>query len=265
MELTKRAIFTYGHKGGVGKSTFGAALLDYFRRHGIPCAAFDSDYAVRHLYQYYGTKADNDAPEDPLVGVSLVDLKQPRARDGLVNILDRNYPRILLDMPAGSATDLEEGFGLGTARALYEEYASCGYRITLATVITPIFASTEAVQIAFETFGRNVDHLVVKNLHYGEENQFPFFDGFEENGAMRYDKTKKSILQSGGMVIGLPKLRADTFAMIDKYALNFTNALESTTLSRADRSRVHQWREECGNVLRQAGHLLGLDDASVVA
>lgn len=260
MEPTRRAIMIYGHKGGVGKSIFGAALLDFFRRYGIPCAAFDTDFAIRHLHQYYGSRTgDPKVQDDPLTGVSLVDLHHPRERDGLINILDRKYPLILLDMPAGGAKDLQEGFGLGSAKALVDEYANCGYRITIATVITPIYAASEAVGLAWNTFQRDVDHVVVKNLCFGEENEFPFFDGLQVENEWTNDRHKKAVLASGGEVILLPKLRADTFALVDKYALSFTQALTDETLLRADRSRVHQWREETVKQIRKASHLLGIE------
>lgn len=268
MPETKRAIFVYGHKGGVGKSIFAGCTLDYFRRHDIPCAAFDTDSAIRHLFQYYGTRDDRVKPEsdDPMVGVSVVNLKQPRARDGLINILDKGYPRILIDMPAGGASDLEEGFGLGSPKALYEEYQKCGYRITIATVITPIFAASEATGAAVATFRTNVDHLVVKNLHFGEMDQYPFFDGYTEKGVLQNADTKKFILAAGGMVVGLPRLRPDTFAMVDRYGLSFSEACEDEVhLERADRSRVFQWRAECDRMLESAGHLLALSKSSVAA
>jgi hypothetical protein len=95
-----------------------------------------------------------------------------------------------------------------------------------------------------------VDYVVVKNLHFGEADKFKRFD---------QSKAKAQFLALGGIEMTMPDLFDDTYDVIDEKDLTFRQAVgEQSPLSRANRSRVHQWLKTMEVAIRQAGSYLGM-------
>lgn len=202
----KRAIFVVSQKGGSGKSTFSRALLDYSRfQNDQRVAAFDADGNVGQLLQYYGRR-DEQGKQDPLDGVFPFDIRDAIQRDNVINALDYEADMLLFDFPGGAVDALQNI--LQSERgitALAEEYHRAGYAVTVAIVISNILASANNVIRIMNTFGPDFNYLAVKNLFFGNEDDFLFFDGFTDpEGNTVGGKGRSKLLESGGNVISLP-------------------------------------------------------------
>lgn len=263
----KRALFVASQKGGPGKTTFTRGLLDYYRQNALRCAGYDADGRVGQLIQYYGTRDATGALEleqDPLAGVGYFDIRAEGERDTLLNVLDTDTDRLLFDLPGGVVHELSKVMDMDSQpKTLLKEYQRSGYRVTVVVVMIPVMASVRTVQEAITTFGDQVDYIAVKNLAFGDSEDFVLFDGYEINGERRGGKGKAALEQHQGVVMEMPRLSPRTYALLDLYNLTFAEAIDDTRLTRADRSRVYQWRESFYRNLESAADFLAIDKAKV--
>lgn len=270
----KRAIFTAAQKGGVGKTTMARGLLHYLRTTtALRVAAYDADGEVGQFLQFYGTRDEqgNLVPEqDPLKGCGFFGITASEERDMLLEAPADQPDVLLFDLPGGSVHLLG---GVGNAAEataedavmLFREYADAGYRCTLLHVISPMMSSSRNVIDAVQMYGDSVDHVVVKNLAFGDAADFVLFDGFENDaGEMIGGAGRREIERLGGKIIHLPRMQGRTYAMLDLYDLNFADALVSDRIGIADRARVKSWLRAFEAELAPARHLLGLDSAPQV-
>jgi hypothetical protein len=218
---------------------------------------------VGQLLQYYGQRDANGTlltEQDPLQGVSYFDVRVEAQRDGLLNALDTPAEVILFDLPGGVMHELAKVLdGNERPRALLKEYQRAGYRVTIVAVMTPILASIRTVQEAVSVFGEDADYLAVKNLAFGDEQEFVLFDGWvDDNHTPRGGKSKTVLLEHGGRILTMPRLLGRTYALLDLYHLTFTQAIEDRRLQLADRSRVYQWRAAFDDAIDPAADWLGI-------
>jgi len=237
----KRVIWITGSKGGTGKSTCARGLAHTLQVANKDFAAYDGDPENAQLFRYY-----NDVGN----GVTCIGLKQ---RDGVDDILSEMHqagtPLILVDVPAGGGeilVGLEEDIGFFSA------LSELGYGLTMVSLLSCSKDSVNQLKRTIEiTEGYDVAHVAVKNLFYGTAKEFALFDD---------SRTKRRLLENGGLVIEMRDLLKKTYDRLDKFDFSFQAALEtdSDMLSWPDARRVKQWTKHFEQQVTSTGGLFGL-------
>jgi hypothetical protein len=218
-----RIHFIGGEKGGVGKSVVARVLAQWFVDQSLPFAAVDGEISQGALIRYYRDftqTADLDA------------------LDSADQIVDRALAadrRVLVDLPAQSARMLESWMTGANVIAFAKEM---GIGLTFWHVCDGGFASVAYIERAIRTFGRDLEHVVVKN--FGRSNDFTQFD---ESDA------KHHLDELSGRVVELPQLDPAAMYRIDKFGLSFWAAIHRAegddALRPLERQRVKLWLERC--------------------
>lgn len=148
-EPSSRVIFTEGGKGGVGKTAFVAALVEWFNAHEIPYNLLDLDNenkARGSLTHYFRDKTRK------------VNIHTSEGLDSFIDVLDEGTPIVIADMGAGSGQVAHKWFD-----SMYESAREIGVVFTAVGIITPDPASVESVLSWAHALQHRVDYLIVKN------------------------------------------------------------------------------------------------------
>jgi hypothetical protein len=237
-QLQKRLILITGNKGGTGKSSFARGLVDVYCSLQVTCSAYDSDTQNPQLFRHY----------NKAVGIARINIALRGGADVLLDDLEQQKPAIaLVDLPAGAGDSFER---YEQDVQLISSASELGYRLTVVSVMSRVKDSVNALRLLMEFCGDRVDYVAVKNLHFGEAEKFKRFD---------QSKSKEQFFAIGGIEIVMPDLFDDTYDLIDEKDLTFREAVgENSALSRANRSRVHQWLKTMELEIRKAGQYLGV-------
>lgn len=236
----KRIIWGTGGKGGTGKSTFTRGALDVLSAAGVNVAAFDGDPENAQLHRYYQGIGK---------GVARTELAERDGGDDILEEMEENQPDVILvDVAAGGSQILMR---LEDESAFLSDATEMGYQFTVVSVLSPIKDSINMLKEAMVTTqGHNVQHIAVKNLHFGEEDAFELFDG---------SKTKRQFIEAGGIVLTMRDLLGKTYGLVDRGNLPFQLAMKKESgLSRGDRNRVQQWLTCFQDQMKLANGALGL-------
>ena len=238
----KRIIMVTADKGGTGKSTFARVLAHVLIKRNIKTLAFDADPRNPQLLRHYkGGFSD---------GVRTLDLSTGEDINALLDSLAEDYPVILLDLPAGIGELIEL---LETRLTLSQVAKENGYRITFATVLNRGIDCINSLLSLIDAFGEDVDHVVVKNLHFGSPEKFKRFDS---------SKTKTMLESMGTRVITLPDLDDDVVDTLDEKSLTYADALRPGAASISTRAWVNSFLTEAEPGIIQAADYLGLGDTN---
>ena len=236
----KRVVWVTGGKGGTGKSTFARGVLDTLLAQSITVSAFDGDPENAQLYRYYQRLGN---------GVVRTELAERDGGDDILAAMEEAQPDVILaDVAAGGSQILmhlqDESLFLSSAEEL-------GYAFTVVSVMSPIKDSVNMVREALEmTKGHSVQHVAVKNLHFGDADDFELFDD---------SKTKQQFEATGGVVLSMRDLFSKTYGAIDKENLPFQMATKKESgLPYGDRARVRQWLTCFHDQMLLANGALGL-------
>ncbi len=147
----KRAVFTMGGKGGVGKTAVATALADWYQARAVPVRMLDLDSenkAVGSLNHFY-----DDA--------SKVDIHTPAGLDVFVDELlaEGGAPVILADMGSGAGQVTGRWFD-----QMYPEVADL-VAFTAIGIITPDPASVDSVLAWASTLQNRARYLIVQNAN----------------------------------------------------------------------------------------------------
>ena len=251
----KRFVMVLTDKGGTGKSIMTRAIADRFQRDNVKALLVDGDGEVGQLFQFH-CKLDadgNPGKQSPGDGVLTMRVTgEEKERDKLLAMLDYDMPTVLVDMPAASLTalakfDAEVGF--------FDELKRSGYRATLVNVLSPFQSSTRTVRQMIDLAGKNADYVVVVNRWFGDDEDFYMWFGDDNN---KPSQGRDMLPEFGGIEIDLPKLQAGVMVAIDDLMLKFSDACESTSMTRPQRSRLIRWLKDTDAQLDKIGHLIGL-------
>ncbi len=173
----------------------------------------------------------------------------------MINALDYYADMLLFDFPGGALDALQNVLQSERGMtALAGEYQRAGYAITVAIVISNILASANNVIRIIKQFGPAYDYLAVKNLFFGDNEDFILFDGFQNpEGNSIGGMGRSKLIEHGGQVLCLPKLRGREYALLDLYSLGFTEAMHSPKLRRAEKSNIFHFLDAFKTALRDAG------------
>ena len=236
----RHVIWVTGGKGGTGKSTFARGALDTLVAAGVDVAAFDGDPENAQLHRFY---------KDVGSGVVRTELSARDGGDPLLNAMEEQQPEVILaDVAAGGSQILVH---LEDETGFLSDAAEMGYQFTVVSVLSPIKDSVNMLREAMDTTqGHSVQHVVVKNLHFGDPDDFELFDS---------SKTKQRFAEGGGIVLEMRDLFSKTYALVDKDNLPFRSAVaKESGLQRADRRRVQQWLTCFKDQMVTAAGALGL-------
>jgi len=157
-----RVIIIGPSKGGVGKSSVGAGLIDWFEKYEIPVSLVDMDPEIDKNGCLKSFRKD---------GVLKID---PRTEGGMVSLIDRcttNSPIVLADLGAGSGQSTFDFLEL-----LHSVVAEDGIVFTIILVITPDSASVmDALNWATKLQDK-VSYIVIRNKTKGKNSEFSYWD-----------------------------------------------------------------------------------------
>ena len=235
-----RLLWITGGKGGVGKSTLARALAHILPSAGVNVALFDGDPENAQLFRFYQNVGD---------GVVRTPLAKRDGCDDILAVMDEQRPGVVLvDAPAGGSQIL---LHLQEESGFLSEVAALGYAVTVVTVITPVMDSVNmVVQALATTEGHEVQQVVVKNLFFGQPDDFDLFDE---------SKTKVAFDAADGVVLLMRDLLGKTFTAIDKKSLSFEQALSKQGgVPYGDRARLKQWLTHLSDQVRAVPEVFGL-------
>lgn len=223
VQKMKRVIWVTGGKGGTGKSTFARGALDTLLTAGVNVAAFDGDPENAQLHRYYQGMGK---------GVVRTELAQRDGGDDILQVMEEQKPDVILaDVAAGGSQILMR---LEDESLFLSDMAEMGYAFTVVSVLSPIKDSVKMLKEAMDTTqGHGVQHVAVKNLHFGDADEFELLDK---------SKTKGRFEETGGVVLSMRDLLSKTYGKIDRENMPFSMALDKESgLPPGDRKRVRQW------------------------
>jgi MinD-like ATPase involved in chromosome partitioning or flagellar assembly len=145
----KRVILSMGGKGGVGKTSFMAALAEWFDANQIPLQLLDLDSenkARGSLTHFFGERAPK------------VNIHTPAGLDAFVDQLVEGAPVILADMGSGSGQVTYDWFD-----KMYPDVAAAGIVFTAIGVVTSDPASVESVLAWASHLQARTEYLIVEN------------------------------------------------------------------------------------------------------
>jgi len=126
---TSRVVFTQGGKGGVGKTAFMSALVEWYGTRKVPYTLLDLDIenkargSLAHFFP----------------GTRKVNIHTSEGLDSFVDVLDEGTPIVIADMGAGAGAVAHYWFD-----TMYTSAQEIGVAFTAIGVVTPDPASVES-------------------------------------------------------------------------------------------------------------------------
>lgn len=174
-QITKnRLVIVTGDKGGVGKSTFARGLVQTYLDKGQRFIGFDADSSNSQLLRFYGRHCHIEPLDIFKTGNidQFFDEMKTKANPKLGGDGEIIQPEslFLLELPPQSRRILrkfvEEMTFLETAEKHYN------IRVTMVVVISRVIDSINQLIDLHSFCGNQVDYIVVKNLFFGEPDEF---------------------------------------------------------------------------------------------
>lgn len=174
-QLTKkRLVIVTGDKGGVGKSTFARGLVQTYLDKGQRFIGFDADSSNSQLLRFYGRHCHIEPLDIFKTGNidQFFDEMKTKANPKVGGDGEIIQPEslFLLELPPQSRRILrkfvEEMTFLETAEKDYN------IRVTMVVVISRVIDSINQLIDLHSFCGNQVDYIVVKNLFFGEPDEF---------------------------------------------------------------------------------------------
>jgi hypothetical protein len=251
----KHFVMVLTDKGGTGKSMFTRAIADRYARDSIKALLVDGDGEVGQLFQFYSKVNAEGSPVKQAAGNGVLTIRvtgEEKERDKLLAMLDYDLPVVLVDMPAASLTALAKMDG---EVGFFDELKRSGYRATLINVLSPFQSSTRTVKQMIELAGKNADYVAVINRWFGDDEDFYMWLGDSNNSP---SQGRKMLPEFDGVEIELPKLQTGVLVAMDDLMLTFSDACESPSLSRPQRSRLIRWMKDTDIQLDKISYMIGL-------
>ena len=236
----KRIVAITADKGGTGKSTFARIYAHYLIAREIKTLAYDADPRNPQLHRHYASAFSG--------GVRTCNLSRSEDINSLLDSLEGDYQVILLDLPAGIGELIEL---LETRLTLSQVAQENGYRITFVTVLNRGRDCVNSLRSLIDAFGDQVDHVVVKNKHFGAAEKFKRFDT---------SKTKGILDEMGAKTISIPDLDDDVVDILDDKSLTYADALRQGVASISTRAWVKSFLSDAEPGIMKAADYLGLGD-----
>jgi len=253
---TRRLIIITGDKGGVGKSTFARGLAQVYLDNHTKFVGFDADISNSQLERFYGERCKieklnifKDGGIDGFFNNINTLINKKKTEEGQEQTKGSLF---LLELPPQSRTILqnfvEDMTFLETARLDYD------IRVTMVVVISRISDSVNQL-IHLHSFCKDMaDYVIVKNLHFGEENEFTLYKESTEIQSIKNTLQKSN---ASFVEINMPSLIAHAYQYLDKNNMTFEEGIAQTE-NPAVKGRTRGWMKKFKEEIAPAKELLGL-------
>ncbi|MFN6499031.1 MAG: hypothetical protein RMX65_018820 [Nostoc sp. DedQUE01] len=259
----KRLVIVDGGKGGVGKSMWTRGFLQTCIDANRRIVAVDADNSNPDLLRYYGEY-------DEYCQIEQLNIFKDGSIDRFFDQIKRmiepepdTYNQMpppeslfLLELPPQSRQIfkrfIEQEF-LETAANDYD------IRVTIVVVIGRVSDSVKQLIDLYSFCGNQVDYIVVKNLFYGEEEEFSRY-----SKSSRVQEIKQELLEAGIPLfdITMPDLLEYAYDYLDEHSLTFSEGIKQKELPGV-KMRVKSWLKSFKQQIDPVRHILGLDNINV--
>lgn len=259
-KFTRRLVIVDGGKGGVGKSMWTRGFVQACIDESRQLVAVDADNSNPDLLRYYGNHCRIERL-NIFKGGSI-----DKFFDKIKEMIEPNpdkYEQLppseslfLLELPPQSRQVFKEFI----QRMEFLEIAEDDYdmRITMVVVISRVSDSVKQLIDLHSFCGSKVDYLIVKNLFFGEEEEFNRYNDSEEIKEIRKQLTAEKI---PFIDITMPELIEHAYDYLDQHSLTFTQGTTQRDLPSV-KGRVKNWIKTFKEEIEPVKHLLGLKSES---
>jgi len=256
-----RLVIVTGDKGGVGKSTFARGVAQTYLDAQQRFVGFDADISNSQLVRFYGKHCQIE-PLD-IFKSGNIDKFFDRLKK-MINGEEDDYGQklsaenlFLLELPPQSRVILqkfvEEMNFLETAA---EEH---NMRVTMVVVISRISDSVNQLINLHSFCGNRVDYLVVKNLFFGEEEEFTRYDKSEKIKIIKEELEQR---RTPFFQVKMPELIEHAYDYLDANSMTFKQGMEQKDLPSV-KGRVTSWLRNFKEQIKPVKGLLGLNDVEL--
>jgi hypothetical protein len=224
--MSKALILVGGGKGGVGKSLFSMAVVDFLESTKEAPFLIETDTSVPDVFKTYRETIEGE----------LVNLDEREGWIELVNLIEsRPESTIVINTGARNQTGITN-FGRTLRKALPELKRKLG-------VFWLIDRKRESLELLsdFSEALPEAEIHVVRNMYLGAENKFELYNG---------SNMRAAIERAGGKSLNFPELADRVTDAMNKGRLTIAKACKE--LSFGDRIEVERWRDECREMLVEA-------------
>ncbi len=218
-----------GEKGGVGKSTFGKIVTQYFIDNQIPFIGFDTDRSAKDLKKSYHRPGVNIRE-----AIFSEAAEHENAAKEVFNAALETT--VLVNLSASSFEPVSSWI---RNNELLEISLESGIKFHLWFVTDGSVESVGALYKSLQTFGQDISHVVVKNLGRNYSGDWRLIDQDPSlNSLMKSCQVKQLIF---------PKFYGEEeFKIIRDNSLGFREALESKDLGFGliERQRIRRFLRE---------------------
>ncbi|SMD16415.1 hypothetical protein [Rhizobium sp. RU36D] len=253
--LLKTHATSASQKGGVGKSFWERAKIEFLRERDVPIAAYDMDGGTGSVARILGERDEHGElkpteDQDPLKGVRSYNIHKNRGREAFADSSALEYKHIQIDTPGGgfdALSDIMDG-GSNSLQGLYEAILKEGRKPIIEHIITPEDESVESVRRYLDaTEGLPIQHIAILNMRDADEkSDFEMWFGYTdlETGEKVGGNARAEFLENGGIEIVMPKLAIGAALRMKRYNLTFTAASQDARLTVTQRGQVSRWLRE---------------------
>lgn len=221
--MSKAIVLIGGGKGGVGKSLFSMAVVDFLDGAGRGPFLVETDTSVPDVFKAYRETIDGE----------LVNLDDREGWIDLVNLVEaRADNTVVINTGARNQTGISN-FG----RTLRKALPALGRKLVVFWLIDRKRESLELLA-DFAAALPEAEIHVVRNMYLGAETKFELYNE---------SKMRAAIEKTGGRSLNFPELADRVTDAMNKRRLTIAKACGE--LSLGDRMEIERWREECNEML----------------
>ncbi|MBD2681918.1 MULTISPECIES: hypothetical protein [Nostoc] len=259
----KRLVIVDGGKGGVGKSMWTRGFLQTCIDTSRRIVAVDADNSNPDLLRYYGEYGEHcqiqqlNIFKDGSIDRFFDQIKRMiEPEPDTYNQMPPPESLFLLELPPQSR-QIFKGF----IEQEFLETAANDYdiRVTIVVVISRVSDSVKQLIDLYSFCGNQVDYIVVKNLFYGEEEEFSRY-----SNSSRVQEIKQELFEAGIPLfdITMPDLLEYAYDYLDEHSLTFSEGIKQKELPGV-KMRVKSWLKNFKQQISPVKHILGLENINV--
>jgi len=180
MTKMKRVIMAQGSKGGVGKTTFISALMEWYAANKVPVRALDFDIE----------NAQASGLQHFWPSVEKFDIHRRGALDAILEIIeDKKHDVMVIDQAAASGKPVFEWW-----REMAGEIGEMGVAFTSVAVVTSDPGSQVSALKWAQEFKKDTDYLIVKNQMNDPDETFGAWEGSDNVVKFRKSLSPREII-----------------------------------------------------------------------
>lgn len=213
-----------GGKGGVGKSTTVAGVVDYLQVKEEPTVLIETDTSNPDVFKSY---------KDEVAVAEVIDLDNANGWIDLVNICDQHRDHTVV---INTGARNEKGV-TSYGQTLSSTLAEMQRELVTLWVINRQRDSLELLKTYVDVMPESTTH-VIRNGYFGDELKFELYNN---------SKTREAIEKAGGQSLLLPDLADRVSDDLFSKRLSINKALQ--TLPLGNRAELTRWRKEVHRML----------------